>query len=371
MNAYGRRAPAAAARFAPSDPRPAMAQAMLELRSKGGRVSPGATAAAVAALGDAPLAEDPFLIAGLSRLVAEQPAEAAPLLAEAKRRNPRSRVARLLLLDRYLRTGQTERAVVEIAALGRLIPEANRVLIPELARFAVQPQSGAAVGDLLRSDPQLRGGVLQHMASAGTAPPEAVLQLAERSGALRERDAPWQTAMLQNLVKRNALSEARELWERFAGPQAQAGLVYDPGFRRLPGAPPFNWTFASEGGGVAEPAGGGALQVEYYARQEAELASQLLMLPPGRYRLAFRASGNTPGTSAAVSWRVSCHPGSNEIAAAPVAKLNASPAPLSTSFVVPPGACPAQWLKLVGTPSEFPAAHSITLSELRIARAGS
>lgn len=372
VEAFGRRNPPAAARFAPGDPRIPMAQAMIEFRQKAGAVSPATARAATAALADAPLAEEPFLLAGLSALIAEKPAEAAPLLAEARRRNPRSRVARLLLLDRYLRIGDTENAVAEIAALGRLIPEANRVLVPELAKFAVQPKSGAAVAEVLRSDPDMRGRVLEHLANTG-AKPDVVLAVAQRSGETRPGAvAPWEQKLLQRLVEGNDLSRARSLWSRFAGVDEKAirGGIYDPRFQRLPGPPPFNWSFASSGAGAAEPTRSQSLQVEYYGRADAELASQLLMLAPGRYRIAFRASGNTPGQGSAVSWRLSCHPGGAEIASLPIQKLTYTPAARSGEFSVPAAGCPAQWLKLIGAPAEFPAAHSITISDLQVRRAG-
>jgi hypothetical protein len=371
MEVFGRRNPAAAARFAPGDPRLPMAQAMLEFRQKAGAVTPATSRRAVEALGDVPLAEEPFLLAGLSALVAEKPAEAAPLLSEARRRNPRSRVARLLLLDRHLRTGNVDAAAEELAALGRLIPEARRVLVPELAKLASRPDSAAAVAAVLRRDPEMRPNVLEHLASSD-ASPDVVLRLAEQSGGVpRGETSEWQRRLLQRLVERNDLRRARTLWARFAGAEGAGagGGLYDPRFQRLPGPPPFNWAFSGTGAGVAEPTRSQALQVEYYGRAEVELASQLLMLAPGRYRLAFRAAGNTPGQSSAVSWRVSCHPGGSELAALPIHKLSYTPAVRTGDFTVPAN-CQAQWLRLTGTPSEFPAAHSITISDLQIRPAG-
>jgi hypothetical protein len=370
VEAFAGRNPPAAARFAPGDPRVPMGQAMLEFRQKAGAVSPATTRRSLAALSDAPLAEEPFLLAGLSAMIAERPAEAAPLLAEARRRNPRSRVSRLLLLDRYLRTGNTDAAVGEIAALGRLIPEANRVLVPELARLSLKPDSAAAAADVLRSDPVMRDGVLDHLSATRT-PPDRILALAERSGRIVPGEtAPWQHRLLQGLVERNDLTRARNLWSRFAGVDAKSLTgVYNPRFERLPGPGPFNWTFASSSNGAAEPVRGPALQVEYYGRGEAELASQLVALAPGRYSMAFRASGNTPGGTAAVSWRLSCHPSSAEIMSLPIQKLSYTPAVRRGQFTVPAG-CSAQWLRLIGTPAEFPAAHSITISDLQVRRAG-
>ena len=372
VEAFASRNPDAAARFAPGDPRVPMAKAMRQFRQKAGAIEPATARAATVALADAPLAEEPFLIAGLAALMAQRPTEAAPLLAEAQRRNPRSRVARLLLLDHYFRTGQVEPAIAEISALGRLIPEANRVLVPELAKFASRPDSAPALAEMLRTDPEMRTRVLDHLANLGTAP-AAVMGLATASGRIVPGQTdPWQQRLLQGLVDGNDFTGARALWSRFAGVDQQAirGGIYDPRFQRLPGPPPFNWSFAGSAAGVGEPTKAGGLQVEYYGRVDAELASQLLSLAPGRYRIASRASGHTPGQSSSVSWRLSCHPGGAEIASLPIAKLTYTPAVRSGSFSVPASGCPTQWLRLIGAPSEFPAANSITLSDLQLSKAG-
>lgn len=372
VEAFGRRNPEAAARFAPGDPRVPMTLAMRQFRRQGGAIEPATARAATLALADAPLAEEPFLIAGLSAMIAERPADAEPMLAEARRRNPRSRVARLLLLDRYLRTGQVEPAVAEIAALGRLIPEANRVLVPELAKLASSPDAADAVAEILRGDPPTRALVLQHLAGNGGAP-DAVLRLATKSGRIVPGfTEPWQQQLLQGFVDRGDFAGARALWSRLAGVDEQAirGGVYDPRFQRLPGPPPFNWSFTSGGAGAAEPTRAPALQVEYYGRADAELASQLLTLSPGRYRIAYRASGSTPGQTSSVSWRLSCHPSGAEAASLPIAKLSYTPAVRTANFTVPATGCPTQWLRLVGTPSEFPAANSLTISDLQVGKVG-
>lgn len=372
VEALARRNPAVAARFAPEDPRVPIATAMLEFRRNAGAVSPASKQRALAALADAPLAEEPFLLAGLSALIAGNPAKAAPLLEESKRRNPRSRVTRLLLLDRYLRIGDVRSASAEIATLGRLIGEANRVLVPELARLAATPANRAAIADVLRQQPEMRDRVLQHLAS-NKAGPEVVLRVAADSGQiLPGQNEHWRAILLEDLVEKNDLAGARRLWARFTGVDEQAigGGIYDPRFQGLPGSPPFNWAYASNAAGVAEPTKGPALQVEYYGRANTDLASQLLMLRPGGYRFSFRASGNTPGEAASVAWRLACHPSGAEIASLPIQKLNYAPALRGGEFSIPASGCPAQWLRLIGTASEFPAAHSVTISDLQVRPAG-
>ena len=62
--------------------------------------------------------------------------------------------------------------------------------------------------------------------------------------------------------------------------------IFNGEFRKIPSLPPFGWELVDSAAGFAE-VGDGSLQILYYGREDSELASQLLLLPPGRYR--FRA----------------------------------------------------------------------------------
>ena len=110
VDALFRRNPYAAASFSPGDPRVATTLAMAEFRQKQGAVTPALSERAIASLQDAPLTEEPFFLGALAALMQGDGAKAEPLLLEAKRRNPRSRATRLLLLDGHLRAGRVEAA---------------------------------------------------------------------------------------------------------------------------------------------------------------------------------------------------------------------------------------------------------------------
>ncbi len=359
----------AAASIAPGDPRIAPVLAMAEFRQKQGVVSPPVAKSAIQSLQKAPLMEEPFVLAALESLIRGDERRAEVLLAEARRRDPRSRVTRILLLDRHLRAGRVEQAAAEITTIGRLLPGTRKVLVPQLAKFAQDPKSRVSLAAVLKTDPGIREELLEHLASTGS-DPDVVLGLARpiTPGA----GARWQQLLLDSLVKNGEVVRARQLWAGFAGGAAGAATtgVYDGNFQRLPGPAPFNWQFTSGPAGVAEPTKVSALQVEYYGRADIELASQLLLLPPGRHRLAFSASGDTPERGSSISWRLVCHPKGAELAAIPLTGLSYAPKRLSGDFVVPPGGCSAQWLRLVGTAAEFPTAHSLTISNVQIRPAG-
>ncbi len=371
LEALSRANPIIAAKLAPDDPRVAIGFANLEFRARQGVMSPTATKAAVDALQRAPLAPDPFFFAGLEKLVRGDHSAALPLVSEARRRNPRSRMARLIYLDQVLRAGRVRETTTEIAVISRLIPETSRVLVPELAKYARDPRTAPALIQALRPDPPLREGVLEHLASTGTDPAIVMRLAASAPAAPATRGTPvWQSRMLGSLIDKGEVGRARTLWSSLAGvePSALREGVYDGAFRGAPGPAPFNWRFEQSSAGVAEPTKAPALQVEYYGRADAELASQLLQLGPGRHLLSLTASGDVPASGGSVAWTLTCLRSKTPIATLPIKGIASAPKRLTLAFTVPAN-CPAQWLRLNGTSAEFPAAHSVTLADLQIRKA--
>ncbi|HEX8442028.1 MAG TPA: hypothetical protein VF631_00105 [Allosphingosinicella sp.] len=368
--ALARRNPAAAAAILPNDPGVAFTLATAEFRARQGPVSAATYDRVLAAFRKEPLAQEPFLFAALAELAGKNPAAAGPLIAEARRRHPRSRVGRLIYLDQVLRAGRVDEAASEIAVISRLVPEASRLLVPELARYAADPKTAPALIRALEPDPKIREQVLAHLAAKGEI--DAVMRLAGTapSSGARGETPEWQNLLLATLVEKGEIARARSLWSRFAGLGAEALSygVYDGAFRRAPGPAPFNWRFSESGAGVAEPTKQPALQVDYYGRADAELASQLLQLAPGRHVLSLTVSGSSPKGGGVVSWTLACARSKTEVATFALSNLSYSPKRLNLPFDVPAG-CPAQWLKLKGTTAELPAAHSIIISDLQVRRA--
>src|SRR3546814_12260572 len=96
--------------------------------------------------------------------------QAEPLLVEARERNPRSRTARFLLLEHYVRNGQAKEAAGEMAVLTRLMPDARPLLIAGLPRFAESTPDSAAIAQVLEGNPAAPRAVLEHLAATGASP---------------------------------------------------------------------------------------------------------------------------------------------------------------------------------------------------------
>jgi hypothetical protein len=114
---------------------------------------------------------------------------------------------------------------------------------------------------------------------------------------------------------------------------------------------------------------GKSLEVEYYGRADSELASQLLALPPGSYRLSFHAEGDLKGPAHRIIWRVQCLDGKTTPLSLPLANITYAGRNIATAFTVP-ASCPGQWLKLIGEPTEFPKNESVSIRNLKIQKMG-
>ena len=368
-NALIKDSPAAAATIAPEDPRVVLALAMNEFSLRGGAVKPATKEKARAALGKAPLEEEPFVLAATDALVRNDSKSALQLLLEARRRDPRSRITRLLLLDRFLRAQRIGEATGEMTALAGLLPRASELLVAELARLAQNRQTTAALEKALQANPSFRDYLLSHLA-AKNADPDLILRLARNVPAPADAAGvpAWQGQLVASVAERGDVARAYQLWRTFSAPRAperKAG-IYDGGFQGLPGSGPFNWQFPPSPAGVAERTAANALQIDYYGRADTELGNQLLILTPGRYRLAVRAEGDAEGEGSRLSWSVDCQPSKARLADLPLAKLNYSPRLVSANFTVPAAGCSAQWLRLRGTAGEFPKAQNVTISAIQI-----
>ena len=315
-----------------------------------------------------PLAAEPFLFFGLRALEQRNLAHAERLLIEARRRDPRLRLARLALLGTYLQTNRIAEASSESAVSVRLTPRAQEALVAELARLAASTEPADAVVRAIGDDP-LMEPVLTQLAQSEEVEPEHVLRLAARQPRTPHFDtAGWPVTLLSTMVRRGEVQRAHAIWRRLAGITGTPALLHDPRFQGRPGALPFNWVLSTSGGGTAERSAGGALDVQYYGREATQLAAQLLVLPPGRYQLSMQVEGETTDQGSRLEWQVTCTGSDAVLLAAPLRGITYTPRGFTAAFTVPASGCSGQWLRLQGLPAEFPSTQAVKISELALGR---
>ena len=313
----------------------------------------------ISASAKAPLAPEPFLVRGVHAQVSGNQSVALQSYLAARERNPRAVAPRYFLADLYLKAGRTEPGLGEISALARLVPESLPNVAKYLAAYARTPGAAAQVKAMLENHPQLELALLNELA-ADAASTRLTLHL--WSGRGGEEARTWQARLLEQLVQAGRFNEARAVWARFADVSAQSDSLFDAQFEAR-ALPPFGWMLASGASGIAEPQGSGRLHLIYYGREDLVLASQLLTLPPGRYRLSMKVSASTPAAKS-LSAAIRCLPSSSVIVTLPLQRQGR----VSASFVITGQGCAAQQLEISGDAPEFPERAEATVSQLRLER---
>lgn len=358
-------APATASRFWPGHPAAELSSAMTDIgrsarvgRSVGGDVFAKIDAAAL----KAPLAPEPFLVQGVRAQLAANGAAALQAFSAAQRRDPRSMPAAYFLADYFFRSNQPIEGLKQIALLARLSPTGIQALAPYVAAYAQNRANWPQIRQLFQSEPMIEEPVLVTLA---TNPGSVDTVLALAGAADRSATSQWLPTALRTLADAGQYARARSIWAQFSGARVGPGTwLYDARFADATAPPPFNWSLTSSTVGVAERQRGGRLHVLFYSQEDGVLASQLLVLPPGNYRLSMNLSGDLQHASSML-WSIRCDKAPNGIGEVTLDVAAAR----GWNFQVPAG-CAAQWLELSGRSSDIPQPADLTIQSLKLERAG-
>jgi hypothetical protein len=357
--------PAAAAHVWRRHPATEIFEAMIEIASAA-RDRRAVPASAFASMADAaikdPLASEPFLVRGVQAELSGNGRLAQRAFEAAQWRDPRSLPAAYFLADRYFRTGDVSRGLTEIATLARLSPNGSQTVAPYLAAYARNPANWPAVRSLFRANPGLSDPTLIALASKiETAP--AVLALADPQQ--KPGEGHWLEPLLNTLTRAGQYGQARAIWMKAGGAQGGAGeLLHDTSFSDRSSPPPFNWSLSSSTVGLAERQPAGRLHVIFYGQEDGFLASQLMLLPSGAYRLSMQLLGD-PVRARALSWSVWCDKAGAPLVSATIDAVAAR----SLRFEVPAG-CAAQWIRLTAASSDISQQTDVTIAALKLERSG-
>lgn len=306
-----------------------------------------------------PLAPEPFLVRGVQAELSGDPRTAERAFQAAQWRDPRSLSAAYFLADAYLRAGDVSRGLPQVAALARLAPGGTSAVAPYLAAYARSPRNWPALRSLFQAHPEMAGPALTELAKTASSA-SAVLALAD----LRQKagDAPWLAPLLNSLTVAGDYGRAQAIWARATGVRP-GPYLYDASFSDKTSPPPFNWSLTSSAVGLAERQAGGRLHVVFYGRDDGILATQLLLLQPGRYRLSMQLTGDA-ARARSLNWSIWC-----DKAAEPISSVTIDAAARGWQFTVPQG-CRGQWLRLSGAAGELPQQVDVTIAGLKLEEAG-
>jgi len=306
-----------------------------------------------------PLAPEPFLVRGVEAELSGDALTAERAFQAAQWRDPRSLSAAYFLADRYLRAGDVGRGLPQVATLARLARGGTSTVAPYLAAYARSPGNWPALRSLFAAHPELAGPALTQLAKSARSAP-AVLALADPRQ--KAGDAPWLAPLLNSLIVAGDYGRAQAIWARAAGVHA-GPYLYDASFSDKSSPPPFNWALTSSAVGLAERQAGGRLHIIFYGQDDGILATQLLLLLPGRYRLSMQLMGDA-ARARSLNWSIWC-----DKAAEPISSVTIDAAARGWQFTVPQG-CRAQWLRLSGAAGELPQQADATIAGLKLEKAG-
>jgi len=308
-----------------------------------------------------PLSPEPFLVRGVQAQLAGNDAEASSAFAAAQWRDPRSMPAAYFLANYYFHAGRPLDGLVQTALLARLSPQGIDAVAPFVAAYAQNPSNWADMRALFRSQQGLEDSVLSALARNSTNA-NAILAIADAQH--RRPDSVWLRVLLDSMIASGDYGRARAIWASVGGARLGTGLIYDADFSAPQAPPPFNWNLVTSTVGLAERQPDKRLHVIFYGDEDGVLASELLTLPPGTYRMQMNIVG-APSHADALHWSVRCDKSTEPVATVEIDQASAH----GWSFAIP-SSCEAQWLELSGRSGDVTQQSDVTIGPLTLTRAG-
>ena len=291
------------------------------------------------------------------RLLAEAAAaqgdqqQAHTLYQIAARRSPRDVRTRGWLIEHSLVAGDYRAALQHVDALLRTSPGQGSVLMPLLAKLAVDPVFAIALADTLATRPPWRGNLLatlQRVEDPSGA--DQVLSALRSAGGLNtEEFDQW----IASLIQQGRWGEA---YSRWAGTlelgQGGLPLIYNGQFEQLPSARGFDWRLLRIPGvslDFHEDPGvkGLAARALFRGRPVAQVnLEQPLLLGPGTYLFSARMRGQALRSERGLEWAITCLGQSEPLATSPPLQGTFDWRAVEMEVVVPANDCHGQWLRL-------------------------
>jgi hypothetical protein len=273
------------------------------------------------------------------------------LFSYSERLSRHDPATQLWLIENRVAAGDVSGALLHYGRLMSTTPEFRPALIPILTTATRDPSIARALGGILQTRPlwwkdALVPLIFQSPDPATTLPP-LLHQL--RLDPRREEDRALMAAAITRLAGAGAFGQAQAFYLDSGGSRLPGQGVRNGGFEGDSRLPPFDWELHNEDGRTAtvQARGSGrALFLYVDADHGGDLARQLLLLPPGRYRFSAQSGDVTGDALARPQLRVAC---AGDKAPVPLdlrlAAAGSAGAGTRADFTVPAG-CRAQWLTL-------------------------
>lgn len=311
-----------------------------------------ARALAVTAVERSPTEVSASRTLGILEALANRDANAQRLFDYSEKLTRRDVTTQLWMIEERARQNDIKGALQHYDRALRTSPDSWQTLFPVLIKATSDPAIEAELAPLLKQRPSWRDQFLAEFVANGES--AAMIDRLIRQLGLRAADPlarPTIAAALSRIVLLKDYSRAAALYRAAYGDKADAALVHQGSFERESLLPPFDWALIDQDqlSGVAEPRDGvdGQYALSIYSQDAGAVAQQLLVLPPGQYRLS-AIGGELPvdPVSRPVLY-LRCAEDQRQLA-----ELRFNPGPtrrgaVAANLTVPAG-CAAQWLSIVG-----------------------
>jgi hypothetical protein len=283
-----------------------------------------------------------------------RPDTARTLLRASERLSRRDLLGQLMLIEDAVQRGDVREALVHYDIALRVSARAPALLFGTLSAATADPAVAEPLTSLLARRPPWTNAFLLQAAAISPSPRNMARLIIKLLGTGFAVTPPALESLIGRLIQARDYAAA---WAVYASvdPGARRDGVRDPAFTGATANDlPFNWTFnvsGSASGTLTDDAGGSRLVFDSPVGTGGVVARQMLLLPPGAYRLSAKVVANNAGQPNAPIWRLHCVSSADEVALLPLPLVRAAPRQVSSEFQV---SCAAQWLDLVLTATDDP-----------------
>lgn len=282
-----------------------------------------------------------------------QPDRALALMRFSLRLTRRDFPTHLWFIEHYVGKDDLPNALNHYDMALRTSALAHPVLMPILIKATEDSRLIRPLAKVLDRRPVWKDDFIRDVISKGP----SALNVALLSEYVAASGNPFSAVRIDNLTDRLVAEGQFTRAAKLAKRDYQNQLVANGGFETAIGSSPFDWKLTSDfdlGAAVSsqgktgpdlQPGRSGELQIDAAAGRGGEIASQLLLLSPGRYRLTADWSAAASDAGGSAFWTVTCATGEKQvILTIDVTKTNQQNR--DAEFDVAGAGCPAQRLSL-------------------------
>ncbi|MDJ0922045.1 MAG: hypothetical protein QNI84_13030 [Henriciella sp.] len=274
----------------------------------------------------------------------------------------RHSIALLARLNDDMLNGDHAGAVKNLDRLMVVNGEQRSIYFDIASALYIEDDSRSAIQDALTREPDWAANFIARLIELNPADASML--------AMVKPHTKLHSQFVRSFVRSSDIASARQVFLDLLSDTERdsLGLVYNPNFEPRTGARPFNWSLTGQ---FADIESRGGLAVTYFGQNRPRIASQIVQLEPGSYRLRTIISGSQVEFGGHLSWVVTCFDAKESLAVYEILELTELPAELAFEFEVPASDCAFQTLTLQGVAGTFPRAlrakiESVTIEALAL-----